>query len=58
MKIPQFDLTRQYERIEPEIEAAVRHVLRSGRFILGPEGEAFDEEGFQAILTEAYEACR
>ena len=44
MKIPQFDLTRQYERIEPEMEAAVRHVLRSGQFILGPEGEAFEAE--------------
>jgi UDP-N-acetyl-3-dehydro-alpha-D-glucosamine 3-aminotranferase len=44
VKIPQFDLTRQYERIEPEIEAAVRRVLRSGRFILGPEGEAFEAE--------------
>jgi dTDP-4-amino-4,6-dideoxygalactose transaminase len=44
VKIPQFDLTRQYERIEPEIETAVRHVLRSGRFILGPEGEAFEDE--------------
>ncbi len=44
MKIPQFDLTRQYEQIEPEIESAVRHVLRSGQFILGPEGEAFEAE--------------
>ena len=26
--------------------------------ITDPEGEAFDEEGFQALLTEAYEACR
>ena len=44
MTIPQFDLTRQYERIEPEIELAVRRVLRSGRFILGPEGEALEDE--------------
>jgi dTDP-4-amino-4,6-dideoxygalactose transaminase len=44
MKIPQFDLTRQYERIEPEIEGALHHVLRSGQFILGPEGEAFEAE--------------
>jgi dTDP-4-amino-4,6-dideoxygalactose transaminase len=42
--IPQFDLTRQYAAIEPEIEAAVRRVLRSGRFILGPEGEALESE--------------
>jgi dTDP-4-amino-4,6-dideoxygalactose transaminase len=44
MKIPQFELTRQYERIEPEIASALRHVLRGGRFILGPEGEAFEAE--------------
>jgi dTDP-4-amino-4,6-dideoxygalactose transaminase len=42
--IPQFDLTRQYAGIEPEIEAAVRRVLRSGRYILGPEGEALEAE--------------
>jgi dTDP-4-amino-4,6-dideoxygalactose transaminase len=44
VKIPQFDLTRQYERIEPEIESVVRHVLRSGRFVLGPEGAALEDE--------------
>jgi dTDP-4-amino-4,6-dideoxygalactose transaminase len=44
VRIPQFDLTRQYPGIEPEVEAAVRRVLRSGRFILGPEGEAFERE--------------
>ena len=44
MKIPQFDLTRQYAQLEPEIESALRRVLRSGRFILGPEGEAFEAE--------------
>ena len=44
MKIPQFDLTRQYEQIEPEILSAVRQVLRSGQFILGAEGEAFEAE--------------
>jgi dTDP-4-amino-4,6-dideoxygalactose transaminase len=42
--IPQFDLTRQYAGLEPEIEAAVRRVLRSGRYILGPEGEALEAE--------------
>jgi dTDP-4-amino-4,6-dideoxygalactose transaminase len=44
MKIPQFDLTRQYDQLEPEIESALRHVLRGGQFILGPEGEAFETE--------------
>ena len=44
MRIPQFDLTRQYAGIEGEVEAALRRVLRSGRFILGPEGEALEAE--------------
>lgn len=44
MRIPQFDLTRQYRLIAAEVEAAVRRVLQSGRFILGPEGEAFEAE--------------
>jgi dTDP-4-amino-4,6-dideoxygalactose transaminase len=44
VSIPQFDLTRQYAALEPEIETALRRVLRSGRFILGPEGEAFEAE--------------
>jgi dTDP-4-amino-4,6-dideoxygalactose transaminase len=52
VSIPQFDLTRQYATLEPEIEAAVRQVLRSGRFILGPEGEAFEAE-CQAALGVA-----
>ena len=42
--IPQFDLTRQYALIEPEVDAAVRRVLRSGRYILGLEGQAFEVE--------------
>jgi dTDP-4-amino-4,6-dideoxygalactose transaminase len=42
--IPQFDLTRQYAQIEAELDGAVRRVLRSGRFILGPEGQAFERE--------------
>ncbi len=49
MKIPQFDLTRQYARIEPEIQAAITRVLRSGRFILGPEGEALEAECAAAL---------
>jgi dTDP-4-amino-4,6-dideoxygalactose transaminase len=52
VRIPQFDLTRQYARIEPEIEAAVRRVLRSGRFILGPEGEALERECAAALGVE------
>jgi len=44
MKIPVLDLTRQYNAIRKEIDAAVARVLSSGRFILGSEVEAFEQE--------------
>jgi len=44
LKIPILDLTRQYWAIQAEIDAAIRRVLESGRFILGPEVEAFEAE--------------
>ena len=44
MKIPILDLTRQYHAIQEEVDAAIRRVLESGRFILGPEVEAFEAE--------------
>ncbi len=44
MDIPQLDLSRQYEEIGPELEEAALRVMRSGRYILGPEVEAFEEE--------------
>ncbi len=52
MKTPQFDLTRQYDGIAAEIEAAMAAVLRSGRFILGPEGEALEAECAAALGVE------
>jgi len=36
MKVPLLDLKAQYETIRPEIEGAVRDVLESQHFILGP----------------------
>lgn len=44
MNIPILDLTRQYRAIKPEIDAAIRRVVESGRFILGPEVEALERE--------------
>jgi len=44
MNVPILDLTRQYSSIKPEIDVAVARVLASGRFILGPEVKAFEEE--------------
>ncbi len=44
MKVPIFDLTRQYALIEKEIKDAIGRVLRSGKFILGEEVELFEKE--------------
>ena len=44
MKIPILDLVRQYQSIKPEIDAAMLRVVGSGRFILGPEVEALEQE--------------
>ncbi len=38
------DLHAEIEALEPELTAAIGAVLRSGRFILGPEVESFERE--------------
>jgi dTDP-4-amino-4,6-dideoxygalactose transaminase len=43
-KVPMLDLRGQTDALWPEIEARVREVLRSGRFILGPNVESFEKE--------------
>jgi len=42
--IPFVDLKAQYQRIKPEIDAAIHRVLESGQFVLGPDVAAFEEE--------------
>lgn len=42
--IPQFTLDRQHAALAPELEAAARRVLASGRFVQGPEVEALERE--------------
>lgn len=42
--IPFFDLTKQYESIQSEIDAATARILKSGWYILGPEVKAFEKE--------------
>ena len=44
MKIPLFDLTRQYEKIRPEVLESIDEVLKSGRVILGPHVEKLESE--------------
>lgn len=44
MRIPLTDVRWQYEAVKPEIDAAIRRVVESGQYILGPEVEAFEQE--------------
>lgn len=44
MAVPILDLNRQYQQIKQEVEAAVLEVCRSGRYILGPYVERFEQE--------------
>ena len=43
-KVPLLDLVAQYRGIQPEIEAALKKVLESGRYILGEEVSSLEEE--------------
>jgi dTDP-4-amino-4,6-dideoxygalactose transaminase len=42
--IPMLDLRAQFETIAPEIRAAVEEVLVSQHFVVGPQGEALEQE--------------
>ena len=42
--IPMLDLVAQFQSIQHELRAAIEDVLRSGKFILGPQVEAFEKE--------------
>lgn len=43
-RVPMVDLVEQYRSLREEIDAAVAETLAAGRFILGPQVEAFEEE--------------
>src|SRR2546422_8045063 len=38
------DLTAQYHELQPEIDEAIQTVLESGRYVLGANVEAFEED--------------
>ena len=44
MNIPMVDPGAEYRALKAEIDAAVGRVFASGRFVLGPEGEALERE--------------
>jgi dTDP-4-amino-4,6-dideoxygalactose transaminase len=51
--IPFVDLRAQYQAIRAEVDAAIRGVLESCQFTLGPEVEAFEQE-FAAFCGRRY----
>jgi dTDP-4-amino-4,6-dideoxygalactose transaminase len=51
--VPFVDLTREYEALRAEMEPAVGGVLAGGRYILGPEVRAFEQE-LAAYCDAAY----
>jgi len=44
MQIPLIDLKRQYQALQPEIEAAVLEVLAGAQYIMGNNVKAFEKE--------------
>jgi dTDP-4-amino-4,6-dideoxygalactose transaminase len=42
--VPYFDLTRQYNKLKPEFDAAIRNVIESGRFIMGDDVKLLEGE--------------
>ncbi len=51
-RIPHVDVRAQYAPLIPELEAAFRRTLDSGRFIFGPELEAFEREAAALLGVE------
>jgi dTDP-4-amino-4,6-dideoxygalactose transaminase len=51
--IPGEDITRQYQRIKDEVAAAIAEVLPTGKYTLGPNVRAFEEE-FAAYCQTRY----
>ena len=55
--IPMADLVGQYHHIKEEIQKAIDEVLESGRFILGPQVKALEEELAAYCETKHAVAC-
>jgi len=53
VKVPFFDLSGQHQTLRPEIDAAVRRVLDSGQFILGPPVQEL-EQGIAVYVRKRF----
>ncbi len=57
MIIRMVDLKTQYERIKPEIDAAIQRVIDSGQFIMGKEVTEFEKAIAQYLKTSHAVGC-
>jgi dTDP-4-amino-4,6-dideoxygalactose transaminase len=57
MSIPHVDVKAQYAPLIPELEAAFARTLETGRFIFGPEVEAFEREAAELLGTQETVSC-
>jgi dTDP-4-amino-4,6-dideoxygalactose transaminase len=57
MPIPHVDVKAQYAPLIPELEAAFSRTLESGRFIFGPEVDAFERETAELLGVQECVSC-
>jgi dTDP-4-amino-4,6-dideoxygalactose transaminase len=62
MPVPLLDVNAQNHPLESELQAAFNQVLKHGRFIMGPEMEAFEKEvaamvGVKHALSVFWHGC-
>ncbi|HZU20728.1 MAG TPA: DegT/DnrJ/EryC1/StrS family aminotransferase [Gaiellaceae bacterium] len=57
MKIPHVDVKAQYAPLIPELQDAFARTLESGRFIFGPEVEAFEREAAAKLGVRDAVSC-
>ena len=57
MAIPHVDVKAQYAPLIPELQAAFARTLETGRFIFGPEVEAFEREAAELLGTQETVSC-
>jgi len=57
VRIPHVDVRAQYAPLIPELQEAFTRTVESGRFIFGPEVEAFEREAAEKLGTEDAVSC-
>jgi len=57
MAIPHVDVKAQYAPLIPELQEAFARTLESGRFIFGPEVEAFEREAAELLGVQETVSC-